>query len=85
VPGCTRNFGEYLIPTSCDAPRVIPIIVEDHEFSGPFGAKGLGEVTCIPTAAAIANAIGNALGIRFYGLPVTPERIYEAFKEMDRG
>jgi CO/xanthine dehydrogenase Mo-binding subunit len=85
LPGQTRNFGEYLIPTSCDVPRVIPIIVEDPESSGPFGAKGLGEVTCIPTAAAIANAVSNATGMRFYQLPLTPERVYEAFKRMDKG
>ena len=81
VPGLTRNLGEYLIPSSCDNPRIYPIIIEDREPSGPFGAKGMGEIVSVPTAAAIANAVNNAIGIRFYQLPLIPERVYEALKK----
>ena len=75
------NLHGYIIPTAMDMPKVHPIIVEDLESTGPFGAKGVGEPTLIPTAAAIANAVENAIGIRFYDLPLTPERVLEAIKK----
>jgi CO/xanthine dehydrogenase Mo-binding subunit len=81
IPGISKNFGDYLIPTSLDVPVVEPIIVEDREPSGPFGAKGLGEITCIPTAAAISNALRAATGKRFFELPLSAERIYERLRE----
>jgi len=52
-----------------------------YEPSGPFGAKGIGEAATNPVAAAYANAIYNATGVRFYELPITPERILSALKE----
>ncbi len=52
-----------------------------YEPSGPFGAKGVGEAATNPVAAAYANAIYNALGIRFYELPITPEKILAALRE----
>ena len=52
-----------------------------YEPSGPFGAKGIGEAATNPVAAAYANAIYNATGVRFYELPITPERILGALKE----
>jgi xanthine dehydrogenase molybdenum-binding subunit len=53
---------------------------ETHEPTGPFGAKGIGEAATNPVAAAYANAIYNATGIRFYHLPITPERILMALE-----
>jgi CO/xanthine dehydrogenase Mo-binding subunit len=67
-----------LIPTLKDAPEVIPILVEDQEPSGPFGAKGVGEPALIPTAPAILNAIADAIGERVYDLPASLERVREA-------
>ncbi|MBN1314599.1 MAG: xanthine dehydrogenase family protein molybdopterin-binding subunit [Anaerolineales bacterium] len=52
-----------------------------YEPSGPMGAKGVGEAATNPVAAAYANAITNAIGIRFYELPITPEKILKALKE----
>jgi CO/xanthine dehydrogenase Mo-binding subunit len=78
IPGLTTSFFNYLIPTSKDIPEVIPIIVEDQEPSGPFGAKGVGEPALIPTAPAILNAIADAIGERIYDLPATLERVREA-------
>lgn len=75
------NFSEYIIATSLDMPEVHPIIVECEEESGPFGAKGVGEPATIPTAPAILNAIYDAIGVRFYELPVTPDKILEALEE----
>ena len=56
---------------------------DTYEPSGPFGAKGLGEASSNPVAAAIANAIYNAIGIRFYELPITPEKILAALHERE--
>jgi len=53
---------------------------DTHEPSGPFGAKGIGEAATNPVAAAYANAICNALGVRFYELPITPEKILAALR-----
>lgn len=72
------RYAEYILPMSLDIPEIHSIIVEDPEHTGPFGAKGVGEPALIPTAAAIANAICNALGLRFYDLPITPEKIIAA-------
>ena len=46
-----------------------------------FGAKGLGEAALLPTAAAIANAVEDAIGVRIKELPITPEKIIKALKE----
>ena len=78
VPGETDSFVNYLIPTLKDAPEVIPILVEDREPTGPFGAKGVGEPALIPTAPAILNAIADAIGERIYHLPANLERVREA-------
>jgi CO/xanthine dehydrogenase Mo-binding subunit len=78
IPGETDSFVNYLIPTLKDAPEVIPILVEDQEPSGPFGAKGVGEPALIPTAPAILNAIADAIGERIYDLPANLERVRKA-------
>jgi CO/xanthine dehydrogenase Mo-binding subunit len=78
VPGKTTSFVDYLIPTSRDVPEVIPIIIEDKEPSGPFGAKGVGEPALIPSAPAILNAIANATGQRIYHLPANLEGVLKA-------
>jgi CO/xanthine dehydrogenase Mo-binding subunit len=72
------GFTEYLIPTSKDMPPHFEnIILEIPEESGPFGAKGIGEVTVPPTAPAIANAIYDAIGVRVKSLPLSPEKIIQ--------
>lgn len=69
------SMATYLIPTSLDMPEVTPVIVESEEPSGPYGAKGLGEPALVPAAPAILNAIHDAIGVRVYDLPATPEKI----------
>jgi xanthine dehydrogenase molybdenum-binding subunit len=54
---------------------------DTYEPSGPFGAKGIGEAATNPVAAAYGNAIHNATDVRFYELPITPERILAALRE----
>jgi xanthine dehydrogenase molybdenum-binding subunit len=75
---------DYKLPTSRDVPPLDNFEVffaDTYEPTGPFGAKGLGEGSYNPVAGAIANAIYNAIGIRFYQLPITPERILAALNE----
>ena len=74
----TPSFAEYLIPTSVDAPDVKTIMIESGGGVGPFGAKGLGEPSCVSAAAAFANAVADAIGVRIYDLPVTAEKIIRA-------
>jgi CO/xanthine dehydrogenase Mo-binding subunit len=81
VPGETTSFVNYLIPTSRDVPEVIPIVIEEKEPTGPFGAKGVGEPALIPSAPAILNAIADAIGQRIYHLPANLERVLEAVQK----
>jgi CO/xanthine dehydrogenase Mo-binding subunit len=71
----------YLIPTSMDTPHFNSRLVENEDSGGPFGAKGIGEPATIATAPAIANAIYDAIGVRIFHLPITPEKILKALKE----
>jgi CO/xanthine dehydrogenase Mo-binding subunit len=73
------NFLDYKIPTMTDYPFEIEVVfVTPPDPLGPFGAKGLGENAVAPPVAAISNAICDALGIRFFELPITPVRVLEA-------
>jgi CO/xanthine dehydrogenase Mo-binding subunit len=68
----------YRIPTAKDMPPMEIILVEKADPYGPFGAKGVGEITTNCTAPAIANAIAQATGARLTQLPMTPERVWQA-------
>lgn len=85
IPGETTSFINYLIPTSKDTPEVVPILVEEEEPTGPFGAKGVGEPALIPSAPAILNAIADAIGQRIYHLPANLERVMEAIQKNKEG
>jgi CO/xanthine dehydrogenase Mo-binding subunit len=74
------DFATYIIPTSLDIPLVETILVETIDPEGPFGAKGVGELPLNMTAAAIANAVYDATGVRIRSLPITPERLYKGMK-----
>jgi xanthine dehydrogenase molybdenum-binding subunit len=74
------NFRDYKILTAKDAIRIQAPIIETIDEYGPFGAKGIGEPGCVPTAPAIANAIFDAVGVRITDLPITPERVLAAIK-----
>ena len=81
----TTNFKTYLLPTALDTPSIKSIIVEEAEPSGPFGAKGMGELALCPTAAALINAIYDAVGVDITSLPITAEKIYRALKDQGKG
>lgn len=74
------NFRDYKVLTAKDAINIKTPIIETIDEHGPFGAKGIGEPGCVPTAPAIANAIYDAVGVRIRDLPITPERILAALK-----
>lgn len=76
-----NNLSTYLIPTAVDAPNIEPIIVEKPSNAGPYGAKGFGEQPLMGIAPAVANAIFDAIGMRFYELPITPEKVFAAIKK----
>lgn len=69
------RMARYPIPRMGDSPRVESFIVESMVQSGPFGAKGVGEIVSIPTPPAIANAIEHAIGFRAQSLPIRAEQI----------
>lgn len=76
------SFGDYMIPTIMDIPKLEPYVsVEDeYRYSG-FGAKGVGEIALISTPLAIANAVYDATGVRFYSLPLNAEKVYFGLRE----
>ncbi|HEV8143975.1 MAG TPA: xanthine dehydrogenase family protein molybdopterin-binding subunit [Methylomirabilota bacterium] len=74
----TQSFMDYAILKAEDMPRLAVRLIESVEPEGPFGAKGLGESGVIPVSAAVANAVKNAIGIRFTELPITPARVRAA-------
>ena len=75
------NLTNYIMPTSLDMPELEVGLVDNYDPTGPFGAKGAGEPTAVPTAAAIMNAIYDAVGVRITSLPATAERVMMAILE----
>ena len=71
-------MARYKTPSITHAPRIISHIVEHGVASGPFGAKGVGELPSIPTAPAITNAIFRATGVRVRSLPVDQDALLRA-------
>ncbi|NQV06236.1 xanthine dehydrogenase family protein molybdopterin-binding subunit [bacterium] len=76
------SFADYKLATMPDLPEIVPIIVESEHSEAPYGAKGVGEPGAAPTAAAIANALYDAVGIRLMDTPLTAESIREAIEAL---
>jgi 4-hydroxybenzoyl-CoA reductase subunit alpha len=74
------DLHNYLIATSADVPVIESIIVDSYEPEGPYGAKEVGEGATLPVLGAVANAIADAIGVRIFDLPITPEKILNAIK-----
>jgi nicotinate dehydrogenase medium molybdopterin subunit len=74
------NLTKDIMRTSLDMPKIEVDIVDSYDPTGPFGAKGVGEPTCVSTAAAVLNAIHDAVGVRITSLPATAEKVYTAIK-----
>ncbi len=80
----TSTLMDYALPHSADGPTIIPLLVEVPSAQGPFGAKGVGEPPVVPVAAAVANAIRAAVGVRVTHLPMTPERVWSALQKQEQ-
>ncbi len=74
----------YRIPTATEMPPITALWVETDDPRGPYGAKGLGEMGLVPTAAAVSNAIYDATGARLVKIPMTPERVLDAVRAAGR-
>jgi xanthine dehydrogenase molybdenum-binding subunit len=76
---------DFKMLTSSDLPEIDKVqtyFTDTEEPTGPFGAKGIGEAALNPTAAAVANAVYDAIGIRFTEIPITPEKVLRALKSL---
>src|SRR5438034_1023971 len=76
----TLSLGDYKLPVTKDAPPLTTVILEDSVGPGPFQAKAIGEMSISPVAAAIANAIFDACGVRLRDLPLTAEQVFFALQ-----
>jgi xanthine dehydrogenase molybdenum-binding subunit len=87
IRGTTLNANllAYEVPSIRDVPLVEPLIVDSYEPLHPYGAKGCGEIGLVGVVPAIANAVYNALGIRFPEIPMSPPRVLEALARARTG
>ncbi len=76
------NVHQYKVPFAMEIPEIETIIVEEYSGRSSTDAYGIGEPANIATAAAIANAVYNAIGVRIYELPITPARILKALNKV---
>jgi len=79
----TLHLGDYKLPNIKDIPPLTTVLVQEEIGPAPFQSKAIGESSITPVAAAIANAVYDAVGVRFYDMPITAEKIYWALKERD--
>jgi carbon-monoxide dehydrogenase large subunit len=77
----TTNLGEFKMATTADVPKLTTVLMQDPGGPIPFQGKAIAEIPNVPTAAAIANAIHDAVGVRLYDLPLTSEKIYAALNK----
>jgi CO/xanthine dehydrogenase Mo-binding subunit len=75
------HLGEYKLPTCADVPPLLTELVGSDDGPGPFAAKAIGESSNILTAAAIANAVFDACGVRIMDLPITAEKVFSGLRE----
>jgi CO/xanthine dehydrogenase Mo-binding subunit len=74
----TLSLGDYKLPTSKDIPELVTVLLEPGPGPAPYQSKGIGESSNIPVAAAIANAVADAVGVRITDLPLTAEKVFAA-------
>ena len=75
------GFLDYRIPVCSDVPMIDTVIVEVPNPTHPYGVRGVGETPIVPPMAAIANAVEDALGMRFMDLPMSPPRVLKALED----
>src|SRR4029078_10325611 len=79
----TPAYLNCALPLPADLPRIRPILIEEGDPGGPYGAKSIGELSLIPAAPAVANAVYDAIAVRIRELPITPEKILRALAEKE--
>ena len=77
-----RDFNDYLMPGAAELPEIESTMLEMASANGPFGAKGVGEMTANSPIPAIANAVTDAIGVQITELPITPEKVLRALEEV---
>ncbi len=75
------SFLDYRMPVCSDVPMIDPVVIEIPNPKHPQGVRGVGEAPIVPPLAAIANAVHDALGKRFYALPMSPPRVSERLEQ----
>lgn len=81
----TASFRDYHIPAVADLPRTEVLFADTYDNTGPMGAKSMSESPFNPVAAALANAVRDAVGLRLDATPFTPDRVYVALADAERG
>ncbi|MEE8327005.1 MAG: molybdopterin cofactor-binding domain-containing protein, partial [candidate division NC10 bacterium] len=76
----TLNLGDFKIPTTKDIPKLTSVLLESPTGPVPYHGKAVAELPNVPTAAAIANAVADAVGVRLFELPLTAERVFWSLK-----
>jgi CO/xanthine dehydrogenase Mo-binding subunit len=74
------DFNTYLMPGPLDLPEIDAVVLEVASSNGPYGMKGVGEMTANPPIPAIANAVTDAIGVQITDLPITPEKVLRALE-----
>jgi len=75
------NYIDYKLPTAGIMPKLHVAFADSYEPTGPFGAKGVGEIALDPIPAIVASAIADAVGVRIHELPITAEKVFWAMQE----
>ena len=83
--GTVTSFADYKLPTLLDVPELQTVLVESKTGVGPYQVKGIGELANVPVAAAIANAVEDAVGVRIRDIPITAEKVLRELQRMERG
>jgi xanthine dehydrogenase YagR molybdenum-binding subunit len=76
------NVDQYKLPYAMEIPEIEALIIEDYSGTSSTDAYGIGEPANIATAVAIANAVYNAIGVRIYEIPITPDKILKALNKI---
>jgi CO/xanthine dehydrogenase Mo-binding subunit len=76
----TLSLGDYKLPTIKDIPPLQTVLVQEAIGPAPFQGKAIGESSITPIAAAIANAVYDAVGVRLQAVPITAEKVYNALR-----
>lgn len=77
------DFNDYKLPTAAMMPKLHIEFADSYEPTGPFGAKGVGEISLGPVPSIIVSAVADAVGVRVHELPITAEKIFWGMASRD--